>query len=91
MAYKIQTRNADALQFADASEWLTCEECLQLMPNKMPPEGDLQIVNEQSHIIATTVRKNVVPERSVLKPSRTAKSRWSARVTNVSVRHARNE
>jgi hypothetical protein len=57
VAYKIQTRKAGDAHFADASEWLTCSECIGQMRAMSPIIGEIQIVDEQRHIIATTLGK----------------------------------
>lgn len=54
VAYKIQTREAGANRFTDATEWLTCAECIERMRAMSPFSGDLQVIDEHRHVVATT-------------------------------------
>ncbi len=91
MAYKIQKRNAGETLFADASDWLSCGECIERMRAMSTFAGDVQIVDEQRHIIATTLDKADLSAGNGKAASGQQKPAGRLESTNRRVRHARNE
>ncbi len=55
--YKVQYREAHEKVFRDASDSMTCEECIATMRKLFSesPERDFQIIDERRHVIASTL------------------------------------
>ncbi len=54
MAYKIQTRKPGEVRFVDTGAWLTCAKCIEQMRAMSPLSEEMQIVDEEGYVVATT-------------------------------------